>query len=518
MDTLSVWRGTAAPTGFARLDGDITCDVLIIGGGITGVTLADLLAEQKTANKPRVVLLEAGEIGGGTTGNSTGNLYETVSSGLREIHAKWGTDVARQVANERRAAVNFIEERCSLLPDVGFRRCNLVQWADAAHDEAIRREFEALTAAGCAVERGGTVPAPLPPAHGEVLVLRNQAQFQPQAYVAALARRAAEAGASIHEHSPVLEIDMKAKRVVTASGSVAANEIVMATHSPKGVHLVHTEMPVHREYAIAFEWTADAPPGPGIFWWKATEHLSVRTLQANGRHYLICAGPEHKVGVHNATAGLIALENEARGFFGDRPVTHRWSAQNYRGADALPYIGRNHSGAFIATGFATDGLTWGTVAARLIAAELLGHQASFADLVKPGRLSPVKGAKSILEENAFVVKQLVKDYLTKRQNEKLSSLRAGDSAIVEAEGETFAAYRAPGGELFAVSPVCTHVGCKVHWNSVETSWDCPCHGSRFRPDGSVIEGPAIRPLARKHTPHLGDGTEAGSGGDGSAPA
>ena len=508
MKTLSVWRGTAAPSGYAMLNGDVTCDVLIIGGGITGVTLANLLAEQKTANKPKVVLLEADEIGTGTTGNSTGNLYETVSSGMREIHSKWGAEVARQVAAERRAAVDFVQERCRLLPDVGFRRCDLVQWADAAHGESIQKEFDALSAAGCAVERASSVPAPLPPAEGEVLVLRNQAQFQPQAYVVALAGRAAEAGAAIHEHSRVLEIDHKARRAVTASGSVTAREIVMATHSPKGVHLVHTEMPVHREYAIAFEWTADAPPGPGTFWWKGDEHLSIRTLQAGDRHYLICAGPEHKVGIHNATAGLLALENSARKYFGDRPITHRWSAQNYRGADALPYIGRNHSDCFIATGFATDGLTWGTVAARLIAAELLGHKASFADLVRPGRLSPIKGGKSILQENVLVVKQLVQDYLTKPQNEKLSELQAGDSAIVDSEGETFAAYRAPDGELFAVSPVCTHVGCKVHWNSVETSWDCPCHGSRFRPDGTVIEGPAILPLKRKHAPDLGGGGSA----------
>lgn len=505
METLSVWRGTAAPTGYGMLQGDITADVLIIGGGITGVTLADLLAEQKSANKPKVVLLEAGELGCAATGNSTGNLYETVSRGMHGIVSRWGAEVARQVANERRGAVAFIEERCRLLGDVGFRRCPLVQWADAANGEPLQKEFDALRAAGCAVERGGCVPAPLPPAEGDVLVLPDQAQFQPQAYVVAMARRAAEAGALIHEHSRVLELDTKARRAVTATGSVTAKEIVMATHTPLGVHLVHTEMPVHREYGIAFEWTGGGPPGPGTYWWKATDHLSIRTVQHGDRHYLVCVGQEHKVGIHNATAGLLALEQLARRHFGDRPVTHRWSAQNYRGADGLPYIGRNHSGCFIATGFATDGLVWGTVAARLVAAELLGHKASFADLVTPGRLSPVKGGKSILEENVLVVKQLVKDYLTKRQDEKLTELKPGDSAIVDAEGETFAAYRAPDGELFAVSNVCTHVGCKVHWNSVETSWDCPCHGSRFRPDGTVIEGPAIRPLERRMAPPLGGG-------------
>jgi len=503
METLSVWRGTAAPSSFTTLSGDVTADVLIIGGGITGVTLAELLAEQKRDPKLKVVLLEADTIGSGASGHSTGNLYETVSSGMREIVSKWGAEVARQVAAERRAAVNFIQERCSLLPDVGFRRCPLVQWSDKTNAGEIEKEFEALTAAGCAVEHTGGIPEPLPPAESDVIVLRNQAQFQPQAYLVAMARRAAEAGAAIHEHSPVLELDTKARRAVTASGSVTAKEIVMATHSPKGLHLVHTEMPVHREYGLAIESTADAPPGPGTFWWKSTDRLSIRTLQAGDRHYLICVGQEHKIGLHNATAGMMALEQQARRYFGDRPITHRWSAQNYRGADALPYIGRNHSDCFIATGFATDGLTWGTVAARLIAAELLGHKAAFADLVKPGRLSLVKGGKNILEENALVVKQLVKDYLTQRQDEKLSELRPGDSAIVDSEGETFAAYRAPNGELFAVSSVCTHLGCKVHWNSMETSWDCPCHGSRFRPDGTVIEGPAFAPLKRKHAPPLG---------------
>lgn len=505
MEMLSVWRGTAAPTGYAALSGEIATDVLIIGGGITGVTLAVLLRQQGRD----VVLLEADAIGTGTTGNSTGNLYETVSEGMHEVVSRWGAEVARQVAEERRAAVNFVEERCRHLPDVGFRRCDLVQWSDAAQAESLHKELEALRAAGCAVEQATGVAAPLPPAEGEVLVLRHQAQFQPQAYVVAMARVAADNGAAIHEHSRVLELDAKARTARTASGSVRAKEIVMATHTPLGVHMVHAEMPVHREYAIALQWDGQAPPGPGTFWWKATERLSIRTLQAGDRHYLVCAGQEHKVGIHNATASLLALENLARRFFGDRPVTHRWSAQNYHGADALPYIGRNAQGCFIATGFATDGLTWGTVAARLIAAELLGHKAAFAEHVRPLRLSPVKGAKHIIEENVTVVKQLVKDYLTRPQNEKLSSLAPGDSAIVEADGDAFATYRAPDGELFAVSPVCTHMGCKVHWNSVETSWDCPCHGSRFRPDGTVIEGPAIQPLKRRHVPPLeGDGGSA----------
>jgi Rieske Fe-S protein len=316
-----------------------------------------------------------------------------------------------------------------------------------------------------------------------------------------LAREAANYGARIHEHSRVLEVDPHRRRASTATGTVTAKEIVLATHTPKGRHVLpQGEMPVHREYGIALRMPFP-DPGRGIFWAKGEEHLSIRTMDAGDERLLVVVGQEQKVGLHNATAVLMALEAQAQKHFGEAKVAYRWSAQNYRAADYLPYIGRMPSGTFIATGFSTDGLVWGTVAARIIAEELLGRvREEEHRLYKPTRLSLVKGAKGFAEETAVTVKSLVKDYLTHPQNEKLASLSAGDSAIVEADGETVAAYRSPEGELLAVSPVCTHLGCKVHWNSVETSWDCPCHGSRFRPDGTVIEGPALAPLARKHVP------------------
>lgn len=500
MDTLSVWRATAPATGYGMLQGDVSTDVLVIGGGITGVTLACLLAEQGR----QVVLLEADEIGSGSTGNSTGNLYETLSRGMQALEAAWDLDTCRQVATARRETVAFIEARAALLGDVAFRRCPLMLYAmNPSEQEYIETEVEVLRGAGCVVERASSPPPGLPPASADLLVLPDQAQFNPQAYVARMARAAVDAGASVHEHSRVLALDTKNKVATTAGGTVQAREIVMATHTPKGVHMVHAEMPVQREYGIAMEW--DGPdPGPGIFYWRGSEGLSIRTHEADGKRYLVCVGQEHKVGIHNAKAGLLALEHQALKQFGDRPIAHRWSAQNYHGADGLPYIGRNQSDCYIATGFFTDGLTWGTLAARMIAEQLAGREHPLGELLRPNRLNPLKAAKNIIEENVTVVTQLVKDYLTHRQEEKLSALAPGDSAIVEAEGESVAAWRSPAGELFAVSNVCPHMGCKVHWNSVETSWDCPCHGSRFRPDGTVIEGPALAPLKRMHLPPLGD--------------
>jgi glycine/D-amino acid oxidase-like deaminating enzyme/nitrite reductase/ring-hydroxylating ferredoxin subunit len=493
MDTTSVWRGTAPQTGFGMLNGDVETDVLVVGGGITGVTLAYLLAQQGRS----VILLEASTLGEGSTGNSTGNLYETLSQGMHPIVKRFSADVGRQVVALRRSAIAYIEGLAQQA-DCGFRRCPLHLYASSEqHRQEVVREFEALGKAGANVRLDIGVKPPLPQPVGDVLVLTGQAQFQPQAYVNHVAGLAARAGASLHQHSRVIEIDYKTKVAATATGNVKAGEIVLATHTPIGFHLVQAEMPVHREYGVARPLTG-ADPGPGVFWCRGEESLSVRTLDAGGRRFLIGVGQENKLGTHNAKASLMALEDIMARQFGPGEVAFRWSAQNYRGADGLPYIGRDTSGCFIATGFSTDGLVWGTVAAQILADQLMGRANGAGELLKASRFSPVKGAKAILDENATVVKALVKDYLTHRQEQELSSLSPGDSAIVEAEGESFAAYRATDGELFAVSPVCTHLGCKVHWNSVETSWDCPCHGSRFRPDGTVIEGPAITPLKRKH--------------------
>lgn len=499
MDTSSLWRATARGPGFATLQGSVECDVMVVGGGITGVTTALLLAQQGR----KVVLLEAETIGSGSTGHSTGNLYATASRGLSGIASHWGDPVAKEVLAARTAAVDFIEMQCRDIPSALFTRCALYRAARFASDHpAIEQEHKVLARLGCRVRLDSGLPGGLPPPSGQVLVLEDQAQFQPQAYVAALAQRAAQAGASVHEHSRVLEFDYKQRVATTETGTVRAGEMVLATHSPKGVHVVHAEMPVHREYAVAFEVGA-VDPGPGIFWWEGDEGLSVRILEHEGRRFLVAIGPEQKVGTHNAKAALMAVEAMANSYLSPGRAVHRWSAQNYRSHDGLPYIGRDHSGCFVASGFAADGLTWGTVAARGIAAQLAGQKDAFIERCSPGRFTPVKGGKALLEEFSTMAQSLVKDYVTHRRHEKLASLAPGDSAIVDSEGETVAAWRSPEGELFAVSSVCTHLGCKVHWNSVETSWDCPCHGSRFRPDGTVIEGPAIAPLQRKQVRGMG---------------
>ena len=494
MDTTSIWRAQAPAGSYGPLRHGASCDVLVIGGGITGLTLALLLGQQGRD----VLLVEADRIGCGSTGNSTGNLYVTLSQGLHGVLSKWGADVVREVVRERREAIDYIAQHAAHGADFGFRPCRHVRYARTGeYQKQIADEFEALTAAGLAPQSSReALPDGLPTPAGDLLVLQGQAQMQPQAYVVHLAGEATRAGVRIHEGSAVTEIDFRKRRAKTAGGTVQAREIVMATHTPKGLRLVHAEMPVHREYAIALR--GEMPDiGPGIFWANGEPSLSVRTAGSADERLLVFVGQECKLGLHDARAALAALEQQASALHPRASVAYRWSAQNYRGADALPYIGRDASGSFVATGFGTDGLVWGTVAARLIAEEILGRARAFEKLLRPTRLSPVKGAKNIADEVVTMTKSLVKDYVIDRPEKKPSALAVGEGAIVDTAEGSVAAWRSPSGEIVAVSPVCTHLGCRVHWNAVEQSWDCPCHGSRFQVDGTVIEGPALAPLARR---------------------
>jgi glycine/D-amino acid oxidase-like deaminating enzyme/nitrite reductase/ring-hydroxylating ferredoxin subunit len=493
MTTLSAWRGTTGARQWPALTEDTSVEVGVVGGGITGVTTALLLARAGR----QVALLEAGMLGAGDTGGSTGNLYATVSGGLHALREKWGADVSRQVVASRVEAVDFIEQCAATLPERAFfRRCNMHLYAGSPEaEQQVREEADAVTAAGVAARWLDVLPPGPPAAHGKVLSIEGQAQFHPTAYVQALAEELASAGGLVFEHSPAVEVDASAHRIRTEQGTVSAREIVLATHSPSGFHLVQAGMLPHREYGVA----GPAPGGSfpsGIFWALGRERLSVRSLDTPQGSLLICIGEYHKTGQHDAPAALASLEEAARRRVQLQECSFRWSAQHFLSPDQLPYIGRDASGCFIATGFATDCLVYGTLAARVIADQISGRENRWAGLYDATRFTPVKSARHFGEETASVVKVVVQDYVTRRQHEQLQALQPGEAAIVELDGERLAAYRDAHGRLSVVSPVCTHLKCIVHWNAVETSWDCPCHGSRFAPDGSVLEGPAIQPLRR----------------------
>ncbi|HJV24633.1 MAG TPA: FAD-dependent oxidoreductase [Aromatoleum sp.] len=492
MDTISIWRGTAENTTFPPLEGRATVDVAIVGGGITGLTLAMLLAEEGKS----VVVLEAGAIGLGSTGNSTGNLYAVVSERLFTIGEKWDREVMRAVAESRSQAVDLIERTAGVLSaEVGFARRDFHLYATtAAAIETVEREY--LAAHHVRLPARLADAAPIAVESRRALIIENQAQFHPLAYLQALAQRIASDRCRIYERSAVIDINEQAHTVHTMRGVVSARDIVLATHSPKGRFWIQAEMLANREYGIAARLNQGAYP-QGIFWGLGDYFHSVRSLRAAGQEYLIVVGEEHRVGQHDSVEAYLRLEEFVRRHFDVAEVRYRWSAQNYHAADSLPYIGRSHaSDLFVATGFGPDGLTYGTLAAAIIADQIVGRPSPWAEIYRAGRIEPVRAALGVLEEGLGVAKALIQDY-GGRPAARPATIRPGEGAVVEVGGEKVAAYRDAAGNLSAISPVCTHMKCMVHWNAAEKTWDCPCHGSRFDVTGEVIEGPAVAPLARK---------------------
>lgn len=499
MFTQSIWNDYAEETAFAPLEEDITVDTAIIGGGITGVTAAALLAR----GGRKVALLEAYQVGGGTTGHSTGNLYVGVDHTLSALSAKYGVETLREVLAARNHAVQLISRNVGDYGlDCDFTLCDWYFYSgDPESDALIEREFEAARRAGLGIVHAAAPELPFPSTRA--IRLPEQAQFNPRRYVQGLARAAYSDNCLIYENTAVESITEGRDgicTVQTAGGAVYAEHVIHATHTPKGIMLVQTLLGPYREYGIACRLGGSGGlPGPGIFWGypRAGEKYSTRGYVRGDERFLVVVGRPHKVGqLKTNEECLRKLEEFAREHFPVESVTHRWGGQHYRPADLLPYIGRTDadSNVLIATGFSTDGLVYGTLAASMLADLIQGRTNPWLELFDPSRKQPLKAAKNFIKENANVFVQYLKDIPGIAEAKEFSDVAPGEGKIVEKNLQKLAVCRTLDDRLLVRSAICTHLACVVNWNSAEQTWDCPCHGSRFSPDGGVLEGPALQPL------------------------
>lgn len=490
METQSIWFESQNNFKFSSFEGKEEVDVAIIGGGITGVTAAYLLSQTGL----RVKLLEAGRIGESNTGRSTGNLYSVVDKFFEELKSKYDEATILTILKSREEAINFIEKTIQTLNiDCDFKRVPWVRFSGTKEmDDPIQKEFVIAQELGLKVEwleEGHEMLAPL---QGRVgMKLDNQAQFNPYQYVAGVADILSHQGCGIHEGSRVNEIEKNEDSftLTTDKGTLVTRHLIEATHTPIGISVLQTVLGPYREYGIATQTTKRLSQD-GIYWghYQKGKVTSVR-------HYkdrLLVIGEPHKVGQGSSIEGMGKLKTYAREYFGAEDISHEWGGQHYRPADLLPFIGqRLGSRSYVATGFATDGLTYGTVAALIIKDDILGIQNPYAEIYRSSRITPLKSAYKFIKENLNVVQQYAGDYL---RHDSVKKLRADEGIVVNENGRRYAINKDQEGTLHVCSGICPHMGCIVHWNEGEHSWDCPCHGSRFDRLGNVIEGPALKSL------------------------
>jgi len=492
--TESLWAGTPSPA-YPKLDrDDVFVDVAIVGGGITGVTAALLL---KLAGK-KVALLEARRIGGGVTSGTTGHLTEVIDTRYGELSARFGPDRAALVAASSRVAIETIAEldarfethaRYERLP--GFLYSERREERDALGEEA-----EFMRRAGLSVSIS---QAPLPLAIDTAIRIENQAQFHPLEYTLTLASQIPGDGSHVFENARAHNVDEgePCSVHVAKMPSLRATKVILATHSPLNQVVLQTKVAQCRSYAVSGR-VANAPHG--LFWDTDDPYHYTRAYRDGDAIELIVGGEDHRTGLGEPSDDPFQRLTAYAARLGLEEPQFRWSSQVVEPLDGLPFIGKN-AGAehvYVATGFSGNGLTFGTLAAIILRDTCLGAFNPYAELYDPARLKPFTRLSSFLAENVEYPLRLMSDALKAPTARSLEEIPRGEGRIVRVQGRRVAAYRDDDGSLHTVSPICTHLGCHVAFNTAEKSWDCPCHGSRFTVDGNVLDGPASDPLELIH--------------------
>jgi len=498
----SYWMESSAATAYPPLTADADADVVVIGGGIAGICTAWELARAGR----RVAVLEADRIVAGTTGYTTAKVSAQHTLIYARLLDSVGADGARLYARSQQDAVGHVERTAEELSiDCDLERLPAFTYVESdAGVDTIRTEVEAARQAGLAASF--VTGTGLPFGVAGAIRVEDQAQLHPRRYLLALAEAATQHGAAIYERTRAVGLEEgEPCRVTTERGNVVtAGDVVVTTHYPVFDRaLLFARLVPHRELVVAAAIPAERDPG-GMFISEEEGTRSVRTAPLDdGRRRLLVTGETFKPGAPDAGSVSERFERLAawaRERFGvDRPA-YRWAAQDNHSTDRLPYVGLFHPGArhvYVATGFGGWGMSNGVMSGRLLSALIVGDDPPWAGLYDPRRLRPVQEAVPLLKAQASVARHFVTDRLRSSHLDSVGEIEPGTGAMVGIGGERCAVFRDDDGSVQAVSARCTHLGCIVHFNEAERAWECPCYGSRFALDGTVLHGPANRPLERR---------------------
>jgi glycine/D-amino acid oxidase-like deaminating enzyme/nitrite reductase/ring-hydroxylating ferredoxin subunit len=470
-------------------------DVVIVGGGITGITAAYLLKQAGAS----FVLLERDSIASADTGCTTAHLTCVTDARLTKLVKDFGRDHALAAWDAGQAAIDQIREissalniDCELATIPGFLHAPRRPQKEG---EAERLEEDARIAVDLGIDAAFVPHAPL--VNQPAVRFPNQAKFHPRKYLASLLQSTVGEGCHIYEHSKVEEILDQPLRVKVRDCVVHCGHVFLATHVPLqgltgtlSAALFQTKLAPYTSYAVG----AKLPPGQfpeACFWDTNDPYDYLRIDRHEGYDYAIYGGEDHKTGqVADPGEHYARLYEKVAELLPGAIVNHRWSGQVIETADGLPYIGESTPGQYVATGFSGNGMTFGTLAAMMFCDELAGRNNPWRKLFDVNRKAFPTGAWDYLKENKDFPYYFLKDRLAKARAQSANEIMPGQGRIMDSDGKRVAAYRDEGGTLTMKSAVCTHMGCLVRWNEAEKTWDCPCHGSRFKPTGEVIGGPA----------------------------
>ncbi|HEY0049465.1 MAG TPA: FAD-dependent oxidoreductase [Pyrinomonadaceae bacterium] len=494
--TVSYWEASEDLLNKSALGDSVETDVCIIGGGISGLTTAYLLTK---AGK-KVVVIDDGAIGGGETSRTTAHLSNALDDRIYRIEKWHGEEKARLAVQSHGAAIGEIERIIETEGiECDFRRVDgyLIDAGDESEDD-LNEELEAAHRVGFAeVERVGRAPIKDFDT-GECLKFPRQGQFHILKYLAGLAKAVEQNGGRLFSGTRAVEWKGADSPQVKTSNNqtIRARSIVLATNYPI-MSKMFAKLPAYRTYVIGARVPKDSLE-KALFWDTADPYRYVRTQPENDYDVLIVGGEDHRTGQEDDGDERFArLWDWTRERFPmAEEILYRWSGQFMETHDGLAFIGTfsgSEPNVYLITGDSGMGMTHGTIGGMLVSDLILGRENPWREVYEPSRLA----TQSIMEAVPEIISSTAPyvDWLTGGDVSSVEEIKPGEGAIISHGTTKIAAYRDETGKLYERSAVCAHLGCIVRFNSLEKTWDCPCHGSRYGIDGHPINAPAFKSLA-----------------------
>jgi glycine/D-amino acid oxidase-like deaminating enzyme/nitrite reductase/ring-hydroxylating ferredoxin subunit len=507
-ENLSYWFSSVIkPLAFEKLNQNIDTDILVIGGGIAGLTTAYCLAKEGR----KVILVEDGFIGSGETGRTTAHITCALDDHYFELEKTFNIDTAQLAANSHMAAIEWIANTVKRHKiNCHFKRVNGYLFLHSSDTkETLEKEYEATKRVGLSTEMLNSVPSVVGEASKPCIKFSDQAQFHILLYLKGLANAFKKLGGEIYTQTKAGNITTQG---ATANGfKVKANHIVVATNTPINDWVkMHTKQWPYRTYVIA----GKVPKGklPYALWWDTGDQNSkwivkpyhyVRLEEFDEQYDLLIAGGEdHRTGQADdenikEEDRYTKLEKWTKKHFpAIGPIEFKWSGQVLEPIDSLAYIGRNpgEDNIYIITGDSGNGMTHGTLGGMIITDIITGKENPWIKIYSPSRTT-LKTTGDYLHEVGNMMVQFG-DWITPEHIKKIADLKLGEGGIISFGLKKIAAYRDQQNNLHTFSAVCPHLGGILQWNADEKTFDCPIHGSRFTNDGKVINGPAISDLKK----------------------
>lgn len=493
----SYWVDSTKQTNFKSLGNNLTTDVCIIGGGITGVATAYLLSKTNI----NVTILEADRIGMGVTANTTAKITSQHGLLYDYLVNAFGIKTAKGYFDSNEEAISLIKN----IIDTENINCDFcfqdsyVYTCNKDNDTKIAKEVSSINSFGGNVEY--VTRCPLPFNIFSAVKFSNQAQFHPRKYLLSLLPILESRNVEIFENSKVVDIKHSNNlyEIYCNNYKISCKYLVMASHYPiknfPGMYFI--KMYQDSSYVIGVEVEEDLFDGMYISCDTPTSSFR-NIVQDNGKKLLLVGGSGHKTGETNVDIerSYTNLENFIKGIYPNANIKYKWMTEDCVSLDKIPYIGEFSNflpNMYVATGFKKWGMSTSHVAAKIISDKIMGNVNPYENIYTATRLEPIKNNK----EFGNMLKTSMSSLVINKISPAIinyNDLPNNSGGVVNYKGKKLGVYKDATGTPFAVIPYCKHLGCELSWNNLEKTWDCPCHGSRYDYFGKIITEPTIKNL------------------------